>query len=162
MSPLEFIAKNLNDTFTWLKMTVADFSDEELMQRPAPNANHGNWNLGHILTSQYWMFGQIGAKMPELPAGLDETYGPKNTKNDDPKSFMKKAELLAHLEKVNSISCDFVKSIKPEDLNKDSPNEMRQFAPKFGDVILLQLSHNGTHLGQIQVLRRKLGKPVLF
>ena len=63
---------------------------------------------------------------------------------------------------TNYTRLDFVKNIKPEELSKDAPEEMRSYAPKISDVVLLQLSHLGMHMGQIQVLRRKLGKPVLF
>ena len=40
--------------------------------------------------------------------------------------------------------------------------QMAKFAPKLGNLFLLQANHALMHGGQFSVVRRKLGKPVLF
>jgi uncharacterized damage-inducible protein DinB len=56
----------------------------------------------------------------------------------------------------------FAKSCTPADLNKPGPERMARMAPTVGHVLGLLGNHYMMHMGQIQVLRRKLGKPVLF
>jgi hypothetical protein len=39
---------------------------------------------------------------------------------------------------------------------------MAKFAPRLGDLFQLVANHTLMHAGQFSVVRRKLGKPVLF
>jgi hypothetical protein len=39
---------------------------------------------------------------------------------------------------------------------------MKKMCPTVGHVVHLFPTHAAMHIGQIQVLRRKLGKPILF
>jgi hypothetical protein len=162
MTPIELIAQHLAGTGEWVKMTIADMTDAELMQRPAPAANHGAWNFGHALYSEHEMLTGIGAKLPELPPRFGEIYANRNCKSDNAAEFLKKDQMIPLFDKVHAAAVAFVKTLKPEDLNKPSPESMRGYAPTWADIVLLQLGHFGMHIGQIQVVRRKLGKPVLF
>jgi len=42
------------------------------------------------------------------------------------------------------------------------PKEFQKFAPKLVNLLLLVSNHTTMHAGQFTVVRRKLGKPVLF
>ncbi len=95
---------NLNDYFVgdlkqsqqFLKMTVADLSDADLLVRPVPGANHANWQIGHLISAEVGILTACGAKMPELPAGFKELYGTKGSNtNDDASKLAKKDDLLA-------------------------------------------------------------------
>ena len=48
------------------------------------------------------------------------------------------------------------------DLDRPTQGRMATFAPRLGDLLVLVSNHTLMHGGQISVLRRKLGKPVLF
>ena len=48
------------------------------------------------------------------------------------------------------------------DLDKPTPGEMAKYAPTVGALFLLTSNHVMMHAGQFTVVRRKLGKPVLF
>jgi len=39
---------------------------------------------------------------------------------------------------------------------------MRRMCPTNADIVALGIGHDTMHIGQFQVIRRKLGKPVLF
>ena len=45
---------------------------------------------------------------------------------------------------------------------RPSPEAFAKFAPTLGQLVLMVPLHTGMHVGQIQVIRRKLNKPVLF
>ena len=52
--------------------------------------------------------------------------------------------------------------IQDSDEPGPAPEMMRRIAPTVGHVVLLSPAHVAMHMGQMQVLRRKLGKPLLF
>ena len=95
--------------------------------------------------------------MPEIGEYTKETAGV-----NDPAKLGTKAELVAELEKAREKTCAWLATLSAEDLAKPAPERMRSICPTVGHLIHLFLSHVAMHVGQIQVLRRKLGKPVLF
>jgi hypothetical protein len=47
-------------------------------------------------------------------------------------------------------------------LEKPTEGKMAKFAPKIVNMLLLMSNHTTMHAAQFTVVRRKLGKPVLF
>ena len=54
------------------------------------------------------------------------------------------------------------KESDPDQLTHPTPGPMADFAPTVGHLVLMIGGHTLMHLGQMQVIRRKLGKPLLF
>ena len=48
------------------------------------------------------------------------------------------------------------------DLDRPCAGSMATFAPTLGKLLILISTHTLMHGGQIQVIRRVLGKPILF
>jgi hypothetical protein len=63
---------------------------------------------------------------------------------------------------VRTATIAWVKTLTPADLDKPTPEKMRNWAPTVGHLVTMLPNHLTMHLGQIQVIRRKLGKPILF
>jgi hypothetical protein len=162
MKITEHIANGLKGNFGMLNMHLADLSDADLLQRPVPNANHANWQLGHVIGAEWRMLSVAGAKMPELPAGFLDKYTKDTAKKDDAAAFAKKDDLLATFAKVRDASAAFAHSLSDQQLEAPAPENIRRMAPTVGDLLVLLSIHTTMHIGQIQVLRRKLNKPVLF
>jgi hypothetical protein len=161
MTMNEFIAAGLQQSVGMCKMHVADFSDADLLTRPVPGANHANWQLGHLIVSECHMLSACGAKMPELPAGFADRYSKEAAKSDDPKKFAHKSELLELLDKTRAATVAFAKAATPAQLEAPSP-VMPEMVPNVAALLGMGMSHDAMHMGQMQVLRRKLGKPLLF
>ncbi len=161
MTVNDLLAGALQSSLGMLKMHLADFSDAELLTRPVPGANHANWQIGHLITSETQMLSACGAAMPELPVGFAQRYTKETSTFDDPGLFAPKAVLLAQLEKTRAASVAFAKSATPEKLAAPSP-VMPEMFPSIAAVLGMSTSHDAMHMGQVQVLRRKLGKPILF
>ena len=99
--------------------------------------------------------------MNELPAiGFVELYSKETCKIDDPAKFATKADLLALFEKTRAATIAWAKTLTPAQL--DAPSPFPQMCPTIGDLVFLASGHTLMHVGQLQVLRRKLGKPILF
>ncbi len=162
MSLAEHLAWSLQSSMGMFKSTVADFSESDLFTRPVPSANHANWQIGHLIASQYRMMSAAGAKCPALPAGFEEKYKKDTAAIDDPAAFVFKDQLLALFDQIQEATIAFAKSATPDQLAAPAPESFRSFAPTVVDLIGVQSMHIAMHLGQFQVLRRKLGKPILF
>jgi hypothetical protein len=52
--------------------------------------------------------------------------------------------------------------LSDEDLEKPSPEAMREYAPTVGSIFALQATHTMMHSGQWVVVRRQLGRAPLF
>jgi hypothetical protein len=162
MTTIELIADGCARNLEMLKMLLADFSDADMIVRPCPGANHALWQLGHLIGSETFMVSACGGKAAELPAGFGDKFKKETAKIDDPKAFGTKADLLALFDKVRAATVNWIKTLKEADLNKPAPEAMRAFFPTVGHLVLLLPGHLDMHAGQVQVLRRKLGKPILF
>jgi len=162
MTQTELMADVLNRNLEMVKMTVADFSDAEMLVRPVPSANHAAWQLGHLINSEAHMVNAIKPGSVPAPAGYSDKFTKETAKIDDPKFFPKKAELLDALAKVRTASIAWVKTLTSADMDRPGPERMKDFAPTAGHVAAMLPVHATMHMGQFQVIRRKLGRPVMF
>jgi hypothetical protein len=162
MTIQEHLAAALEQNLGMLKMSLSDFSDADLLVRPLPSANHTAWQLGHLICSECRMNMAAGAKMPALPPGFEAKFTKETAKVDDPAAFPKKSDLLAIYDQQRKGTITWVKGLSEKDLDAPAPERMRAFVPTVAALTMLGPSHLAMHLGQMQVIRRKLGKPVLF
>jgi hypothetical protein len=73
-----------------------------------------------------------------------------------------KEQLLGLFDQMNKGAAGWVRGLSPEQLAAPTPEKYRNFAGTVAAMINMMPAHLAMHLGQIQVLRRKLGKPILF
>lgn len=162
MTQIELFADMLQRNLERVKATLADFSDADMLVRPAPAANHAAWQLGHLITSEGRFLKEMNAASAPLPAGFAEKFNRQTASTDDPDFFPRKAELLDALTNVRAATIAWIKSLKPADLDRAAPERIRAFAPTVGHWVAGVPGHVFMHIGQMQVVRRKLGKPILF
>lgn len=160
----EHVAGSLNSNLEFFKMTLADFSDADMLVRPVPAANHTAWQIGHLIGSETQMVNAVApGRMPTLPEGFAAKFTKETAPDDNPADFPNKAELLALFERQRAATVAWSKSLHDADLDRPMPDEnMREFIPNVGALLAIIPNHVMMHMGQIQVIRRKLGKPVLF
>ena len=163
MTQIELAADVLQRNLELLKTTLADFSDTELLVRPAPSANHAAWQLGHLATSESNLLNAVrpGAVTP-VPPAFAEKFNKQTAAIDDPSFFPKKAQLLDTLLNLRTATVAWVKTLTPVDLDQPMPEKYRARIATVGHLLAMLPSHVAMHVGQFQVIRRKLGKPLLF
>lgn len=157
----EMLVRDLKGSFDILSMTIADLSDADLFTRPVPAANHPFWQIGHLASVESFMINKYGGMPMTLPEGWHAKFKNKVTNHEDSPGFfgMGKDELIKQFDAVRQATIRFTQSLNDDDLKKPTGWEM---APSVAAVIGMNLGHTLMHIGQIQVLRRKLGKPILF
>ena len=163
MAQSSVVLDSLRGDIGFLNMTLGDLSDADLVQRPVPGANNALWQLGHLIASEASMVNSIaGRTVIEVPAGFAERFKKATASLDDPAKLGTKADLLALFAKARGATVDWAASLTEADMAKESPENLRDFAPTVAHFLNMLPAHVAMHIGQFQVLRRKLGKPVLF
>ncbi|ADB18062.1 hypothetical protein Psta_3398 [Pirellula staleyi DSM 6068] len=164
MNGREAIKLSLQATKDHLDWMVADFSDADLLVRPIPEANHAAWQIGNVIFGDVMLIKSEfpDSKMPELPAGFDENHGTPGATSDDPAKFLSKSDYLTLLSKSRAATIETLMSLTDDDLDGDTKGSMKSFCPKIAHLFLTVANHTTMHSGQFTVIRRKLGKPVLF
>ena len=163
MSQGQLIADLVKSASGILKMHLADLSDAELMTRPVPGANHARWQLAHLASLECMLAKLASPDDPvALPAEFADVGKGSAAAGDDSAAFPTKAQTMDLLERAHAAQIAGLPKMTDEQLAAESPAEFRSFAPRMGDLMSMGPMHTMMHLGQIQVLRRALGKPRVF
>jgi hypothetical protein len=164
MAHKQMLAEAFAANLEMLKMTLADFSDADMLHRPVAKANHALWQLGHLVNSEVGLVGTcVPGSMPALPEGFGQRFGHDMTSCDDAGKFgFKKQELLDLFARIRQASIQWIKAAKIPELDKPCPEKFQKLVPTLGHLAMLIPAHTAMHTGQMQVIRRALGKPVLF
>ncbi len=164
MTAKDAIKYALNANHQLMTSFVGDLSDADLVTRPVPGANHIAWQLGHLINAEATFFvpSLPGGKAVELPQGFAEQHGKDTASSDSKTGWKTKAEYLDLFNKVRAATLAALDRASDADLDKPTSGRLAQLAPTVGALFLLIANHEMMHAGQFSVLRRKLGKPVLF
>ena len=161
MSNAELFSKNILQTKGMIDMFLKDFSDADMLFRPAKTANHAIWQMGHLANSVRGMVTTCDLRVA-FPFEDDTRFGKSKASIDDPAFFPSKAELVGRFDKAMDIAAAWVAKLSDADLAKPTPDRMQAFAPTVANAAILLASHPFMHLGQFSVTRRALGKPILM
>jgi DinB family protein len=146
-----------------LQAYIGDFTDDELMCRPAAGCNHIAWQLGHLIASECGLLEAIRpGTAAALPDGFAEAHGKEMAGSDDPDQFCSKQEYIDLNEKVRAASLAELEKSSSTDLDEPSPEQYRQMFPTVGSIFALIATHGLMHSGQFVPVRRALNKPVVI
>jgi hypothetical protein len=161
MTTSELLAANIKQTKGMVDSFLADFTEDQMLFRPAKSANHATWQLGHLASSTRGMMGGCDPSLAS-PLAKDPRFNKEAATIDDPNKFPKKQETMKLFDEAMDAAAAWVGKLDEAELSKPSPEGLRSFAPTIGNVALLLGVHPMMHIGQFTVMRRALGKPVLF
>ncbi|HMB96660.1 MAG TPA: DinB family protein, partial [Tepidisphaeraceae bacterium] len=119
---------------------------------------------GHLCVAETNLVNTVNpGSIPELPAGFAARFENKKTNHiDDPAKLATKKQLVDLFTKIRQATIASLKKCSETDLDAPTPEKFRQWAPTVGAMFAMQIGHVTMHVGQIQVARRKLNKPILF
>ena len=142
---------------------LGDLTDEDLMRRPVPNANHIAWQLGHLIASEHSLNNMVCPdSMPPLPEGFADKHNKEAAASDDPSAFCSKDEYLKLMEQQRAGTLALLDRLSDEELEKPAPEGIQKFGATVGAVIAGQSAHWMMHAGQWVIVRRQLGKEAMF
>ncbi len=164
MSISRLIVNHRTNVVDLMGRLMAGLTDADLLVRPTPEANHMLWQLTHLTQSQVMLAGLVSPDAPvAVPAHFAEAGKKAAAASDDPATFPSRAEVMDVLDRAHAAIVAGVTKMSDADLSKPSPEPMRKMGPELADILLMAgATHMALHVGQLQVLRRKLGKPIVF
>ena len=168
MQAKDAIRTALKSTQHFVNWYLSDLSDADLLVRPTPGANHIAWQLGHLVVAESMFVTKMpgldlsGARYPDLPPGFAEQHAKDKAAQDPPTGFATKAQYLGLFNQARQATLAALDKVSDADLDRPTEGRMATFAPNLGALFLLTSNHSLMHTGQFSVVRRKLGKPVLF
>jgi len=164
MHGVDAVRSALQSTHHLVTWFLGDLQDADLLVRPVPEANHIAWQMGHLIVAEGGLARQAlpNARYPELPAGFAGQHGKDTQFADPPAGFATRAEYIDLFGKARQATNDALGKLSDADLDRPTEGPMAKFAPTVGALLLLVSNHSLMHAGQFSVVRRKLGKPVLF
>lgn len=162
MKGTEVIQAALRSTAGVLNWYLDDLSDNDLLVRPSASANHIAWQLGHLIVAESHLVHMVLPQVnyPPLPADFAAKHGKETAAKDE--GFLSKAEYMKLFNSQRETTIGAVGALSDTDLDRKTEGNMARFAPTHGALLLLVSNHTLMHGGQFTVVRRKLGKPVLF
>ena len=161
MSFAELFSKNILQTKGMIDSFLKDFTDAEMMFRPAKSANHAIWQIGHLANSTRGIVTSCDPACA-FPFEDDTRFGKSKASNDDAAFFPSKSEILGRFDVAMETAAAWVAKLTDADMAKPSPERLQNFAPTVGNAAILLASHPLIHIGQFTVMRRALGKPHIF
>lgn len=142
---------------------LADFTDAELLARPVPGANHAAWQVGHLILAERFICSEIpGFSYPELPAGFAEAHGKERAASSEAAGWLTRTGYEALFRATREATLSGLARLADAALDKPTENRLKAKASAHGDLLALLSQHDAMHGGQLSVIRRHLGKPVLF
>ena len=164
MGSRDAIARMTIRTHELIPLLLSDLSDADLLVRPVPKANHISWQLGHVILQECHSIGSqdLGVKYPELPVGFEEQHSDSTAGVDPPTGFLCKSEYLELLAKTTRATIATLARLSDADLERPVKGDAGMEAATLGDLFLSLCDNGLVHQGQFIIVRRKLGKPVLY
>src|SRR4051812_45461652 len=138
-------------------MTIADFMTEsylsditpaELLVRPAPDANHLAWQVGHLISAERRLVEAAApGSMPPLPDGFAERHTKDAAASDNPTDFLSKDEYLKLAQSVRAGTLKVLESLSEADLDRPVSGRVPPFVKCAGDCFVTVGTHWIMHSG---------------
>jgi hypothetical protein len=142
---------------------LEDITPQEMLVRPAGDANHIAWQLGHLIQSEHHLIeAAVPGSMPALPADFKERHTKDTAASEKPGDFLSKEEYLKIAKEVRAGTLKVLDSLSETDLDKPVTGKVPPFVKRVGDSFVTVGGHWSSHTGQWVVTRRKLGRPRMF
>lgn len=163
MNTHQAIISNLQTSRFVMNSYVGDLSDADLLARPVAGANHAAWQLGHLILSECQMMrGVFSGWDVTIPHDFAAKHDKTAAVHDTPAAFYPKQTYVELMNRVREATLAVLPRFSQSDLSNPGPEAMRSYAPTVGSVFLAIGNHELLHAGQIAVLRRALGKPIVM
>ncbi len=162
MSPaIEHCVMSLEMLREWVGDAIKDMTEEELLFQPGENRNHAWWIFGHIVLSTdlaHYMI-DTPALSPKEWASL---FGMGTSPSSSGDGYPSKEELAAQLNKNVDATVASFKQLTDDQLTASPADEMpealRDYFKTKGSIITGYAYHCMFHRGQIETIRKMLGK----
>lgn len=143
------------NTLMFIGRSVADLSEQEMVEQPTGVPNHATWTLGHLIVSCQGIANELGAQQ-WLPNDWESLFGYGSIPVSDLSRYPSKADMLKALTDAADRLHQILLSLSDSALRKPLPDET---LPTMGHLLFqVVVAHTAFHAGQLAVWRRAMGK----
>lgn len=154
------LISSFDRSVAFMRDSVADLSDEEMVAQPPGVPNHAAWTIGHIIHSCQAIAGELGVAA-WLAADWESRFGYGSSPTAVAAQYPSKAALAALLDDSSCRLRNALLALDDAALAQPLPDAaMRAMLPTKGHAILqIVVAHTAYHAGQLAVWRRAIGRP---
>ncbi len=161
MPAKDVILQSINVADMVMGMYLGDLPEADFLHRPVGGMNHIAWQVGHLISTERKFLEAIKpGTCPPVPEGFDEKHTKEAAKSDDPAHFHTKAEYMAAWTAQREATKAILATLSDADLEAESPEFIRGFAPTVGAMMNLCGLHPLMHVGQFVAVRRAKNMPI--
>lgn len=150
------LLRSFETTIGFVEKSVADLSEQEMVEQPPGVPNHAAWTLGHIIFSCQGVAMELD-QQAWLPEDWESAFGYGSTPLPDVSRYPKKPEMLTLLADASHRLCDSIRALDASELQQSLPDET--FPTMAHLLVQIVGGHTAYHAGQLAVWRRAIGKP---
>ncbi len=159
-TPNDVIAAALANSQALLKRYTADLQPAEYLHRPVSTANCAAWTIGHLVLTDRKALGALEVRdLPPLPDGFEKRFS-REEGCPQAGEFGDVSILMPLFDQHRNLLIEAVKRAPLELLSKPTGSKHPMFAT-VADTATFMALHTSLHAGQITLIRRSLGRPVL-
>src|SRR5688500_16102572 len=112
-----------------------DFSEADMLVRPAGDANHAAWQVGHLTAAMVSLIHAVSpGAMPGLPKHFIERHGPGGAKLNE--GFDTRDQLLDRFDDINDAAIRWVESLGDADRARSTPQALQGYAATVGKLVI--------------------------
>jgi hypothetical protein len=142
---------------------LADFTPEEMLVRPVPEANHVAWQFGHLISAErHLVEAAVPGSMPALPEGFANRHSKEAALSDNPADFLSKEEYFQLAKELRASTLQTLDRLSDADFDRPVTGKLPPMIKRAGDCFALIAGHWIGHAGQWVIVRRKLSRPRMF
>lgn len=139
----------------FVEQSIADLSDDEMVEQPVGVPNHAAWTVGHIIYSCQGIAAELGSEL-WLPEAWESDFGYGSKPLPEKGRYPTKPELLRLFADSTIRLRQVLLSTDESMLRRSLPDDA---LPTMAHLLLqVVLGHTGYHAGQLAVWRRAIGK----
>jgi hypothetical protein len=156
------VIPELLDTFTntvkFIEQSVADLSEQQMVEQPAGVPNHATWTLGHVIHSCQGVAIELSAQQ-WLSNDWESSFGYGSTPMPDLSRYPSKSEMLRALADAAERLRQTLLTVSESTLKQSLPAGP---LPTMGHLLFqVVIAHTAFHAGQLAMWRRAIGKQSL-
>jgi uncharacterized damage-inducible protein DinB len=136
---------------------LADVPHDQWCLQAVPGANHTMWIAGHVAATDDMFLSRLTGQGSRLPEGWKELFGTGSKPQPDLAAYPAPEAVHQQLAERRQDLLSWFQARSEEELSAPVPTELQRFANNVADVMASVAWHEGFHVGQLSLVRRRLG-----
>lgn len=136
---------------------LADIPHDQWCLQTIPGANHAMWIAGHVALNDDFFLARLAGRETRCPEGWTALFGTGSQPLPDLSAYPAPEIVEQQLAERRRDLVSWFQTLGVEELSASVPEELRRFAANVADVMPSLAWHEAFHVGQLSLVRKRLG-----